>query len=140
MEATIPQTAGRVSGTIVRYAIQANRQIDWAEVLETFLHGLQVLVAGAMVAYGYARQAWVNLPAWSERLGKVYSQLTVGSIHDVTEVEPEAATVAPVAPYQHSLLSIADGLQSLTVAQLKAMVGTKRKLTKAQLIAMVVAC
>lgn len=140
METTFPQTAGRIAGTAARYVIQVNRQIDWEEALETFLHGLQVLIAGAMVAAQYTHRAWKNLPAWSEQMGSAYSRLIVGNVAKDTEAPTVESAPVALAPAQNHLWVVAEDMKSMTCAQLKEMVGTKRKLTKAQLIAMAVAC
>lgn len=135
METTFPQVAGRIAGRIAGTATRYVNQINWAEVMETFLHGLKVMIAITLVLARYSRQAWDNLPAWSEKVGKAYSSLIVGH---VTKSVGVTAVKAP--PAQHPLQEIADDLQSMTCSQLRALVGTKRKLTKAQLIAMAVAC
>ena len=53
---------------------------------------------------------------------------------------PSPPHVAITAPFTHQLAETADSLKQLTNRELMAMVGTKRKLTKTQLVAALVAC
>ena len=126
---TLAGTAGRALGTAARGLLWAHRTIDWAEVAAIVLHGLQLLIAVTLLAGRTTRRAWDALVPLSERLGQAYSSWLVGT-----------PAVAPVPPVVHPLQALATELEQLTRAELQALVGTRRKLGKAQLVAMALAC
>lgn len=147
---TIAATAGRTLGTAARYARQLNDQIDWAEVAAIVLHGLQVLVVLALLAGRATRRAWDALVPLSERMGKAYAAWLVGeTVQTVQGSTPSTPCSTPVATAQtvqtvhawvHPLQVLATELEALTRRELQALVGTRRKLGKAQLVAMALAC
>lgn len=129
MTNTFPATAGRIAGTAVRHLIWLERQIDWAEVGAIVLHGLQVLIVLTLLAGRATRRAWDALLELSERMGRCYSRLLV---------RPAAAPVAP--PLVHPLQPLAIELEQLTRSELQRIAGCRRRLAKAQLVALAVAC
>lgn len=132
---TIAATAGRIAGTAARYARQLNDQIDWAEVAAIVLHGLQVLVVLALLAGRATRRAWDALVPLSERMGRWYAARIAPSANtSVVLAQPQPQPIA------HPLQALATELEALTRAELQALVGTRRKLGKAQLVAMALAC
>ena len=52
----------------------------------------------------------------------------------------EAWTEIPASPLQHPLQAVATELQQLTVKELQLICGTRRRLAKAELVAMALAC
>ena len=70
---TIAGAAGRIAGTAAKGLIWAYHTIDWAEVAEIVLHGLQVLIVLTLLAGRYSRKAWDALPGLSEQLGQWYA-------------------------------------------------------------------
>lgn len=127
------QISGRLAGTTCRHLLWLNAQIDWAEVGQIVLHGLQVLIVMTLLAGRGTRRLWDQLPVFSERLGKAYSRLAVR-----TTAPTEQVTVAP-QPVVSPLVVMAQELERLTVRELMAIVGTKRRLAKRQLVAMALA-
>lgn len=130
---TAARISGRIAGTTVRHLVWLNDQIDWTEVGAIVLHGLQVLVVLTLLAGRGTRRLWDQLPAFSERMGKAYSRLVVR-----TTAPTEQVTIAP-QPVMSPLVTMAQELEQLTVRELMAIVGTRRKLAKRQLIEMAVA-
>lgn len=129
MTKTLPATAGRIAGTAVRHLIWLERQIDWAEVGAIVLHGLQVLIVLTLLAGRATRRAWDALPELSERMGRCYSRLLV-----------RPAASAPVAPpLVHPLQPLAIELEQLTRSELQRIAGCRRRLAKAQLVALALA-
>jgi hypothetical protein len=96
------------------------RQIDWAEVRATAWHALQVAIVLTLLAGRLTRRGWDALPGLSERLGRAYAHLLVGS--------------APVAPRP-----VPADLQALTRRQLQQLTGVRRNLPKRELIALALA-
>jgi hypothetical protein len=125
---TIAGIAGRILGTAAKGLIWANDHIDWAEVAAIVLHGLQVLIVLALLAGRGARRLWDGLPGFSERIGKAYAALLVGAVETVQ-----------IAAAIHPLATLAAELEQLTRAELQAMAGTRRKLSKRQLVALMLA-
>jgi hypothetical protein len=129
MTNTLPATAGRIAGTAVRHLIWLERQIDWAEVGAIVLHGLQVLIVLTLLAGRATRRAWDALLELSERMGRCYSRLLV-----------RPAASAPVAPpLVHPLQPLAIELEQLTRSELQRIAGCRRRLAKAQLVALALA-
>ena len=123
--------AGRFTGRLLWPAIHAviaaarwaHREIDWRLVALVVRDGLVALVALAWLAASWTRQTLITA---SERLGRCYA----------------AAWVTPsvvVAPVIHPLALVAADLEQLTCKQLRELIGTKRKIRKAELIAMALA-
>ena len=124
--------AGRFTGRLLWPAIHAvvaaarwaHREIDWRLVALVVRDGLVALVALTWLALTWTRQ---TLIAASERLGRCYA---------AAWVTPSVVVVAPVV---HPLALMAEDLEQLTCKQLRDLIGTKRKVRKAELIAMALA-
>lgn len=116
-------TAGRIAGTAARGLLWAYRTIDWAEVAEIVLHGLQILIVLTLLAGRATRRAWDALPVLSERLGRWYARL----------LAPTAPTPAPC------VISIRQELEQLSCRQIRQRYGIRRKLAKRQLIELALA-
>ena len=114
---------GRILWPVIHWTIATLRLIDWRIVAAVVIDCLKVLAVAAYVAAVMARRALINASA---ALGRRY-----------------AATVAPAAPIApaayHPAAMIAGELSALTCAQLRALTGCRRKLPKAQLIALAIA-
>ena len=121
---TIAGAAGRITGAAARRLLWAYRTIDWAEVAEIVLHGLQILIVLTLLAGRATRRAWDALPVLSERLGRWYARLLVG------------ATAAAPAP---CVSSIRQELEQLSCRQIRQRYGIRRKLAKQQLIELALA-
>jgi hypothetical protein len=130
-------TAGRFCGRFwYRYVVPAIlttadgvswllSQIDWAEVFATVAAGARVLIAAVITL---ALDAQLLLVRCSAALGKRYAALLV-----------RAADEPAAAPLQHPLAAVAAELEQLTRSQLQTLTGCRRKLPKAQLIALALA-
>lgn len=125
-------TTGRILGTTCRHMIRLNSLIDWQEVLTIVWQGLVTLVIMTYIAGQYARLAWHHLLMFSERMGKAYASFVV-------QPTTTLSIMQTVEPYIHPLFVVADDLQQMTVKEIKAITGIKRKLVKAQLVACAVA-
>ena len=116
---------GRIAWPVIRFTIATLRLIDWRLVAAVVIDCLKVLAVAAYVAAVMARRGLIDASA---AMGRRY-----------------AATVAPIAPavvappISHPAAVIAADLGALTCAQLRALTGCRRKLPKAQLIALAVA-
>lgn len=121
---TIAGTAGRITGTTARGLIWVHRTIDWAEVGAIVLHGLQILTVILLMAGRATRRAWDALPALSEQLGRRYALLLLG--------KPAPAAIHPLA-------ELGAQLEALSCRELQALSGSRRKLAKRQLVALLVA-
>jgi uncharacterized protein YgbK (DUF1537 family) len=121
------RTAGRILWPVIHATAAAVRwffaNVDWRFVAAVVFDCLKVLVVAAYVAAVLGRRLLI---AASAALGRRY-----------------AATVAPAAPIApaayHPAAMIAGELSTLTCAQLRALTGCRRKLPKAQLIALAIA-
>ena len=131
---TIAGIAGRIAGTTARGLIWAYRTIDWAEVAQIVIEGLQVLIVLTLLAGRYSRRAWDQLPVLSERLGRWYAALLVPAAAPTT-----TPVAAPMAPIEHPLAVLATELEQLSRRELQALAGCRRKVAKGQLIAMALA-
>lgn len=125
--------AGRIAGTAYAHARRTISLIDWAEVGSIVLHGLQILIVLTLLAGRYTRRAWDTLLQLSEAMGKAYAAW----------IAPAPQVLASPAkqpiPAINPLLLIADDLASLTRRELQALTGCRRKLSKAQLVAIAIA-
>ena len=114
--------AGRLLWPVIHGVAAVCKLIDWAEVGATVLACLKVLVAAGVTLAQMALPALVRLSA---ALGKAYACLLV---------KP-----AVVAPAIHPLAAMAEELEAMTCKQLQALIGTRRKCRKAELVAMALA-
>jgi hypothetical protein len=125
---------GRATGRILWPVIHAvtaaarwaHARIDWREVALIVAHGLKVLAVFAYVAAVEGRRLLI---AGSAALGRWYA----GRLAPV-------APVVIVPPAVHPMALIAGEMQDLTCRQLQAITGCRRKVRKAHLIALAVAC
>ncbi len=117
---TIAGTAGRITGTAIRYGRQLNDQIDWAEVAQVVIHGLKVAIVLTLLAGKATRRAWDALPGLSEQLGRWYA----------SKIAPMPFMIAPVV----ARINVRQQLESMTCRQLMELTGIRRKVAKAKLI------
>jgi hypothetical protein len=117
---------GRIAWPVIYWTIATLRLIDWRLVAAVVIDCLKVLAVAAYVAAAMARRVLIDASA---ALGRRYSAAVV-------PIAP--ALVAP--PISHPAAMIAGELSALTCAQLRALTGCRRKLPKAQLIALALAC
>ena len=114
---------GRLLWPAIHFTAATLRLIDWRLVAAVVIDCLKVLAVAAYVAAVMARRGLIALSA---AMGRRF-----------------AATVAPAAPIApaayHPAAVIAADLRALTCAQLRALTGCRRKLPKAQLIALAIA-
>jgi len=117
------RATGRILWPVIHFTAALVRLIDWRIVAAVVIDCLKVLAVAAYVAAVMARRGLIALSA---AMGRRY-----------------AAAVAPAAPIApaayHPAAMIAGGLSALTCAQLRALTGCRRKLPKAQLIALAIA-
>ena len=115
---------GRILWPVIHFTIATLRLIDWRLVAAVVFDCAKVLAVAAYVAAVMARRGLINASA---ALGRRYSAAVV--------------PIAPAAPAAyHPAAMIAADLGALTCAQLRALTGCRRKLPKAQLIALALAC
>lgn len=131
---TFAGQAGRILGTAARGLIWANNHINWVEVAQIVIQGLKVLVVLALLAGRGARRLWDGLPGFSERIGKAYAALLVP--HETVQTP---VTTPQRAPHLQALEFELEQLMATPHRQLMAMAGTRRKLSKRQLVAMLAA-
>jgi hypothetical protein len=116
---------GRIAWPVIHWTIATLRLIDWRLVAAVVFDCLRVLAIAAYVAAVMARRALIDASA---ALGRRY-----------------AAAVAPIAPaavvppISHPAAVIAADMAALTCAQLRALTGCRRKIRKAELIALAIA-
>jgi hypothetical protein len=115
---------GRIAWPVIHWTIATLRLIDWRIVAVVVFDCAKVLAVAAYVAAVMARRGLIALSA---AMGRRYSAAMV-----------PAAPIAPAA--YHPAAVIAADLSALTCAQLRALTGCRRKLPKAQLIALALAC
>ena len=121
------RATGRILWPVIHATARAGRwffaNVDWRIVAAVVFDCLKVLAVAAYVAAVMARRGLIALSA---AMGRRY-----------------AATVAPAAPIApaayHPAAVIAADLGALTCAQLRALTGCRRRLPKAQLIALAIA-
>lgn len=122
--------AGRILWPVIHATVAglrwAARNIDWHMVAIVVIDGFAVIAAGLWTAAVWSHRMLINL---SERAGQCFAAL-------ITTTE---TTMAVIQPMVHPLADVAAELESLTCVQLRAMLGTKRKVRKAELIAMLLA-
>lgn len=120
------RATGRILWPVIRFTIATLRLIDWRIVAAVVFDCLKVLAVAAYVAAVMARRGLIALSA---AMGRRYSAAVV-------PIAP--AVVAP--PISHPAAMIAADLSALTCAQLRALTGCRRKIRKADLIALALAC
>ena len=117
------RSVGRIAWPVIHFTVATLRLIDWRFVAAVVFDCAKVLAVAAYVAAVMARRGLIALSA---AMGRRY-----------------AATVAPAAPIApaayHPAAMIAGELSTLTCAQLRALTGCRRKLRKADLIALAIA-
>ena len=121
------RATGRILWPVIYATARAGRwffaNVDWRIVAAVVIDCLKVLAVAAYVAAVMARRGLIALSA---AMGRRYS----------AAVAP-AAPIAPAA--YHPAAVIAADLSALTCAQLRALTGCRRKLRKADLIALAIA-
>lgn len=130
---------GTLAGTTVRGLLWINDQIDWEEVAQIVIHGLKILVVLTLLAGQATRRGWDALVAASEQLGQAYSRLLVPTAPPAPAEAPAPATRLRGLQQLQALGQELEHLEALTQRQLMAMAGTRRKLAKRQLVAMLAA-
>lgn len=105
---TLAGAAGRTAGTVARHLIH---EVNWQEVAALVLDCLTALAILTLLAGRATRRAWDALPGLSEALGRWYARLLVGAAR----------------PCRREL-------ERLTQRQLMAVVGTRRRLAKRELV------
>lgn len=152
---------GRAAGLAVAHTRRAVALIDWEAVLEIFVMGL---VTAAILATVTSYHAGLELGRWlhrtNDRLARAWSALVVPVAAPTAEpvlaateapaapaepvaivitAEPEPAPMARLTAVPHPLAQVRDQLMALPGKRLMELAGTRRKLPKAQLVAMVCA-
>lgn len=156
-ELTVAARAGRAAGLAVAHTRRAVAMIAWAEVAEIVVHGLVALVALTYVA-GEMTGRWLHRT--NDRMARAWSRLIVPVAVPTAEPEtpaaeppaspaepvtivitavPEPAPMARLTAVPHPLAQVRDQLMALPGKRLMELAGTRRKLPKAQLVAMVCA-
>lgn len=122
--------AGRILWPVIHAIVAglrwAARNIDWRMVGVIVIEGLVAIVAGVWTAAVWSHR---TLIAASARLGQCYASILTTA----------NTTVVTIQPMIHPLAVMAAELESMTCAQLRTMVGTRKKARKAELIAMLLA-
>jgi hypothetical protein len=116
---------GRIAWPVIHWTVATLRLIDWRFVAAVVFDCLKVLAVAAYVAAVMARRFLIHASAV---MGRRYSAA-------VAPIAP--AVVAP--PVSHPAAVIAGELSALTCAQLRALTGCRRKIRKADLIALAIA-
>ena len=117
---------GRIAWPVIHWTVAIVRLIDWRTVAAVVFDCAKVLAVAAYVAAVMARRALI---AASAAMGRRYA----------TAVVPIAPAVL-VPPISHPAAVIAADLSALTCAQLRALTGCRRKIRKADLIALALTC
>ena len=120
------RATGRILWPVIHATARAGRwffaNVDWRIVAAVVFDCLKVLAVAAYVAAVMARRGLINASA---AMGRRYSAAVVPS--------------APAAPAAyHPAAIIAGELSALTCAQLRALTGCRRKIRKADLIALAI--
>lgn len=125
---TAGRFVGRIAWPVIHWTAAVLRLIDWRIVAAVVIDCLKVLAVAAYVAAVMARR---GLIAASAAMGRRYS----AAVAPAAPIAP--AVVAP--PICHPAAMIAGELSALTCAQLRALTGCRRKIRKADLIALAIA-
>ena len=123
--------AGRLTGRLLWPAIHATgdairwaaRHIDWRMVATVVIEGLVAIAVGLWLATVWAHRTTITL---SERLGQCYAALLT---------KPQTVAAVTIAPMVHPMAELAVELEAMTCNQLRDLIGTRKKVRKAQLIA-----
>ena len=116
---------GRIVWPVIHFTAATFRLIEWRLVAAVVIDCAKVLAVAAYVAAVMARRGLIDASA---AMGRRYSAAVV----------PIAPAVV-VPPISHPAAVIAADLGALTCAQLRVLTGCRRKLPKAQLIALAIA-
>ena len=121
------RATGRILWPVIHATARAGRwffaNVDWRLVAAVVFDCLKVLAVAAYVAAVMARRGLIDASA---AMGRRYSAAVV--------------PIAPTAPAAyHPAAMIAGELGALTCAQLRALTGCRRKIRKADLIALAIA-
>jgi hypothetical protein len=116
---------GRIAWPVIHFTVATLRLIDWRTVAAVVFDCAKVLAIAAYVAAVMARRGLIDASA---AMGRRYS----------AAVAPIAPAVVVPAAY-HPAAVIAADLGALTCAQLRALTGCRRKIRKADLIALAIA-
>ena len=116
------RSVGRIAWPVIHFTVATLRLIDWRFVAAVVFDCAKVLAVAAYVAAVMARRFLIHASA---AMGRRYS----------AAVAP-AAPIAPAA--YHPAAMIAGELSALTCAQLRALTGCRRKIRKADLIALAI--
>jgi hypothetical protein len=100
-------------------------EIDWREVVTIVIHGLVTTAFLIWFSVTWTRRQVLTL---SERIGCIYSSVLV-----------KQSATTKVNPMVHPLAEIAAELDTLTCKELRKIVGVKRNVRKAHLIAYAIA-
>ena len=119
---------GRIAWPVIHWTAAVVRLIDWRTVAAVVFDCAKVLAVTAYVAAVMARR---GLIAFSAAMGRRYAAAVVPA----APIAP--AVVAP--PIPHPAAVIAADMSALTCAQLRALTGCRRKICKADLIALAIA-
>lgn len=133
---TIAGTAGRISGTTVRVARELNALIDWREVAAIVW---QMLVAMAVLTFHAGRLTGRGVHRLNDWLAAAWRGLLVPAVNTSAQPVSTAYTFTSQQPIAHPLADLAAQLEALTVRELMAMTGSRRKLSKARLVALALA-
>ena len=131
----ITYKAGHLTGRILWPMIHAvvagirwaAREIDWRMVGAIVIEGLVAIVVGSWTIAVWSHRALINL---SSRLGHCYAALLTTT---------RVVTAVKVIPMVHPLAEMAADLETMTCKQLRLLVGTNRKMCKADLITLALA-
>lgn len=92
-------TIARTLGTAYGYTRYTASLIDWSEVQEIVIEGIKILIVMTLLAGRATRQTWESLIAVSERMGKIYARLIVGTAPTTTTtIVKEITTVTETDP------------------------------------------
>jgi hypothetical protein len=117
------RATGRILWPAIHFTAATLRLIDWRIVAAVVIDCLKVLAVAAYVAAVMARRLLIN---GSAALGRCYAARLVA--------------VPTVPPAMHPAAALAADLQGLTCRELMALTGCRRKIRKADLIALALAC
>ena len=131
--------AGRIVGTAARGLQWACKTIDWAEVGQIVTQGLKVLIVLTLLAGRGTRRAWDGLPVLSEQLGRRWAEVLAPAPAQPIPADSVPQLQAQPAPLSNRAQELLLELEGMTQRQLMALAGTRRRLSKRQLIAQLAA-